>query len=75
MSWSARILAVADIFEVLTAGDRPYRQGRTLRQALETMKKLKERNHIDPDVYDMFLKAEIPQRYASRFMKSGQNDL
>ena len=75
MSWSARMLAVVDIFEAITAGDRPYRQGKTLRQVLETMEELKERNHIDPDVYDIFLKAGIPQRYAAKFLKPEQNDL
>ena len=75
MSWSARMLAVVDIFEAITAGDRPYQQGKTLRKSLEIMEELKERNHIDPDVYDMFLKAGIPQRYASKFLKPEQNDL
>ena len=69
------MLAVADIFEALAAGERPYRRGRTLREALGVMEELKERNHIDPDVYDVFLKADIPQRYAAKFLKPEQNDL
>ncbi len=63
MSWQARMLAVADIFEALTAADRPYKPRKTLREALDIMDALKERGHIDPEVYEMFVKSGIPRRY------------
>ena len=75
MSWGARMMAVADIFEALTAWDRPYKASKTLRESLEIMEGFKRRNHIDPDVYDLFLRACIPQRYAAKYLKTEQNDL
>ncbi len=75
MSWGARMMAIADIFEALTAWDRPYKASKTLREALGIMRDLRERNHIDPDVFSLFLQAEIPQRYASGYLKPDQNNL
>ena len=75
MSLSARIMAVADIFEALTACDRPYRSSNTLSEALQIMDEFKKQNHIDPDVYAIFLKADIPRRYGVQFLSAQQNDL
>ncbi len=75
MSWGARMMAVADIFEALTACDRPYKASKTLRETLEIMNDLYEKNHIDPDVYDLFLRSGIPQKYAAIYLKPEQNDL
>jgi hypothetical protein len=75
MSWSARMMAIADIFEALTAADRPYKQGKTLSQTLKIMDDFKEHNHIDPDLYELFLKAGIPQQYAKRYLKPDQIDI
>ena len=75
MSWSARMMAIADIFEALTASDRPYKSGKTLSQALRIMDEFKANNHIDPDLYELFLKSGIPQRYAAKYLKPEQRDL
>lgn len=75
MSWGARMMAVADIFEALTAWDRPYKFSKTLRETLEIMDKFKDDQHIDPDVYALFIKAGIPQKYAAEYLKPEQNDL
>lgn len=76
MSVSARMMAVADIFEALTAWDRPYKSSKTLRESLDIMEGFRQRNHIDPDVYELFLRADIAQRYASpEYLKAEQNDL
>lgn len=64
MSIPARIMAVADIFEALTAQDRPYKQGKTLSEALEIMGKMKEENHFDPDIFDLFIREKVYLRYA-----------
>ena len=66
---------VADIFEALTAWDRPYKSSKTLRESLDIMEGFRQRNHIDPDVYELFLKADIPQRYAAEYLKPEQSDL
>ncbi len=75
MSWSARMMAVADIFEALTAWDRPYKASKTLSEALKIMDKMRGTGQIDPDVYELFLRSRIPQRYAQKHLKPEQNDL
>ena len=75
MSWQARMMAIADIFEALTAWDRPYKTSKTLREALGIMEAFKKNQHIDPHLYELFLAADIPRRYAAEFLKPEQNDL
>ncbi|HSO44479.1 MAG TPA: HD domain-containing phosphohydrolase, partial [Rhodoferax sp.] len=55
MSVQARIMGIADIFEALTASDRPYKPGMKLSQAIGIMARMKENGHIDPDLFDIFL--------------------
>ncbi|WP_310599355.1 HD domain-containing phosphohydrolase [Desulfobulbus sp.] len=75
MSWAARMMAIADIFEALTAWDRPYKNSKSLRETLDIMDGFKQCHHIDPDLYDLFLKANIPQRYAAEYLRPEQNDM
>ena len=56
MSVQARIMAIADIFEALTASDRPYKQGKKLSECLKIMGFMKKDSHIDPDIFDIFIK-------------------
>ncbi|MGZ4968947.1 MAG: HD domain-containing phosphohydrolase [Methylobacter sp.] len=74
MSIPARAMAIADVFEALTAKDRPYKQGKKLSEALFILKKLKEDNHIDPDLYDAFIKQKIYRKYAEKFLDDFQID-
>ena len=69
-----RIMAIADIFEALTAKDRPYKKPMKLSQAMEILSALKEERHIDPDIYDLFIKYGIFQTYARREMNPDQID-
>ncbi len=75
MNLPGRMLAIADIFEALTASDRPYKTSKKLSEALQIMEEMKENGHIDPDLYDLFIKAEIPQRYAAEYLSAEQNDM
>ncbi|MGZ4992629.1 MAG: HD domain-containing phosphohydrolase [Methylobacter sp.] len=75
MSIPARAMAIADVFEALTAKDRPYKQGKKLSEALFILKKLKEDNHIDPDLYDAFIKQKIYRKYAEKFLDDFQIDI
>ncbi len=75
MDWKARAMAIADIFEALTASDRPYKPSKTLSEALKIMDGFKARNHIDPDLYELFLEARVPQLYADKYLKPEQNDM
>src|SRR5574343_309622 len=64
MSVQARIMGIADIFEALTAKDRPYKQGMKLSQAMQIMGKFKAGGHIDPDLFDVFAKSGVYLEYA-----------
>ncbi len=68
-----RILALADIFEALTAKDRPYREGKTLSEALHILTMMVKDGHIDPDLFVLFQKEEIPLDYARRELDLQQN--
>jgi hypothetical protein len=57
MSPLARMMAIADIFEALTAVDRPYKKGKTLSEAIKIMSFMKKDKHIDPDLFDLFLRS------------------
>lgn len=75
MSIQARVMAIADIFEALTAGDRPYKSGKTVSQALFILKKMKEENHVDPDLYDAFIEQKVYLQYARKFLSPAQIDV
>ncbi len=68
MSIPARVLAIADVFEALTATDRPYKPGKTLSEAMKIMGFMKRDNHLDPDLLDHFVSSGIYRRYAERYL-------
>lgn len=68
MSPVARMMAVADIFEALTATDRPYKKGKTLSQAVAIMARMAGEGHIDPEIFELFLNSGVYRRYAERHM-------
>jgi HD-GYP domain-containing protein (c-di-GMP phosphodiesterase class II) len=74
MSLAARMMAIADIFEALTAADRPYKKGKTLSEALKIMSFMKRDQHVDPDLFDLFLTSGVYRRYAERFLSPEQID-
>lgn len=74
MSIPARMMAIADIFEALTAADRPYKEAKKLSECLFIMGKMKEDQHIDPDLFDIFIKEKVYLEYAKRFLKPNQID-
>jgi HD-GYP domain-containing protein (c-di-GMP phosphodiesterase class II)/HAMP domain-containing protein len=74
MSPVARMMAIADIFEALTAVDRPYKKGKTLSEAIKIMSFMKKDQHIDPELFDLFLRSGAYLEYAERFMKPEQID-
>ena len=74
MSVQARVMGIADIFEALTASDRPYKPGMKLSQAIGIMKKFKANGHIDPDLFDIFLQKGVYKRYAEQFLDPWQID-
>lgn len=74
MSLPARMMAIADIFEALTAVDRPYKKGKTLSEALNIMVGMCKGAHIDPQLFALFIRSGIHRRYAERFMQPEQID-
>lgn len=74
MSVQARMMGIADIFEALTAGDRPYKNAMPMSQALTILGHMKLENHIDPDLYDVFMWEKVYQKYADKFLTEEQCD-
>ena len=71
---AARCMAIADIFEALTAGDRPYKKAKTLTEALAILGNMKLSGHIDPDIFDVFMWERVYERYARAFLPPEQLD-
>lgn len=74
MSIPARIMGIADIFEALTSRDRPYKKAKTLSESLHILGKMKLDNHIDPDLFDLFIREKLYMRYAEQFLEPEQID-
>ena len=74
MSVPARMMGIADIFEALTSRDRPYKKIKTLTESLFILGKMKLDNHIDPDLFDIFIREKIYLRYAEKFLEPAQID-
>ena len=74
LSPQARIMALADIFEALTARDRPYKKGKTLSEAMKIMGFMAKDRHIDPELFKIFVKEKLYLEYAKENMDSSQID-
>jgi HD-GYP domain-containing protein (c-di-GMP phosphodiesterase class II) len=74
MSVQARVMGIADIFEALTAKDRPYKRGKTLTESLNILGRFKLNGHIDPDLFDIFVRKKVYLRYAEQFLDREQID-
>ena len=75
MSVQARMMGIADIFEALTARDRPYKPGMKLSQAMSIMANFRKNGHIDPDLFEVFIKQGVYRRYAEQFLDPAQIDV
>ena len=67
-------MAVADVFEALTSSDRPYKKAMPLSQTLTIMGRMVEDNHLDPDIYRLFVESKVYLSYAEKFLKPEQID-
>ncbi len=74
MPLQARVMGIADIFEALTAEDRPYKKGKTLSESLTILGKFKLDGHIDPDLFDVFIREKVYLDYANKFLSPEQID-
>ena len=74
MSTPARIMMIADIFEALTARDRPYKARKMLSECIDIMARMSRERHIDPDLFELFLTSGVYRDYAERFVMPEQID-
>jgi len=74
MSIPARMVAIADVFEALTANDRPYKKAMPLSQSLKILGRMKTENHIDPDLFDVFMHDQVYLKYARQYLAPKQID-
>jgi HD-GYP domain-containing protein (c-di-GMP phosphodiesterase class II) len=74
MSIPARMMAVADVFEALTAADRPYKKPKKLSEAMAIIGQFKKSNHLDPNIVDFFVSSRIYRKYAEMFLAPEQID-
>lgn len=75
MSWPARMMAIADIFEALTSSDRPYKPPMKISQSLSILQRMRQQNHIDPDLFDLFLRSRVWEKYARIYLRPEQLDV
>jgi HD-GYP domain-containing protein (c-di-GMP phosphodiesterase class II) len=74
MSVQARVMGIADIFEALTARDRPYKEGMKLSQAVSILARFAQNGHIDPDLFEVFVRDGVYLKYAQTFLDPKQID-
>ena len=74
MSPQAKIMAIADVYEALTAADRPYKDGKKISMAMRIMGFMRDDYHIDPDLFEIFVKEGIYKKYAEEHVKPTQID-
>jgi HD-GYP domain-containing protein (c-di-GMP phosphodiesterase class II) len=74
MSVQARVMGIADIFEALTAKDRPYKRPMRLSEALHILGKFRLNGHIDPDLFDVFVRQRVYLKYADMYLDAEQID-
>ena len=74
MSIPERVLVLADIFEALTAHDRPYKDAKTLTQALAILSRMAKENHVDKDIFNLFLQSGAYMVYAKEYLSPEQVD-
>ena len=74
MSIPAKIMAIADVYEALTAKDRPYKEPKKLSEVLKIMQEMKNNGHLDPDLYELFIKSGVYMDYAKDYIDKEQID-
>jgi len=74
MSVQARMMGIADVFEALTAPERSYKEAMPVSQALGIMHKMVANNHLDPDLFALFVEKKVYQTYADEFLAASQID-
>lgn len=74
MSVQVKMLAIADVFEALTAIDRPYKPGKLLSEALSIMVSMVNENHLDRELFILFLQSGVWSDYARAYLDPEKTD-
>ncbi|NNF46762.1 MAG: hypothetical protein HKN69_08330 [Desulfofustis sp.] len=74
MSVTAKMMVIADVFEALTASDRPYKKAKKLSDAVHIMGMMQKGGHFDPDLYRLFLTSGIYRKYGEHYLDPDQID-
>jgi len=74
LSIPARIMGIADIFEALSAGDRPYKKAKTLSESLRILGFMKKEGHINGELFNLFIREKVYLDYAKAHLKPEQID-
>ncbi len=74
MPVQARIMAIADVFEALTSSDRPYKTGKKLSETLAILARMRRDNHIDPDLFEIFIREKVYLKFAEEFLDASLID-
>lgn len=74
LSIPARIMAIADVFEALTASDRPYKKAKTLSESIKILSFMVKDKHLDRDIFRLFLESNLHNVYAKKYLKEEQID-
>ena len=74
MPIASRIIAIADVFEALTASDRPYKQSKTVSESIKILSSMVKKEHLDKDIFELFLKTGVYKKYAEKHLNSNQID-
>jgi len=74
MSVPARLMAIADIFEALSASDRPYKSAKPVSECLTIMSNMVKNNHLDADLFTIFVRSKVYERYINKFADPKQID-
>lgn len=74
MTVSDKIMAIADVFEALTAADRPYKTPKKVSECVKILNFMKKDRHIDADLFELFLTSGVHDEYAQSFLRPDQCD-
>ncbi len=75
LSLEARVLALADIFEALTASDRPYKKANTISEAMKIINFMVKDGELDADLVEFFYKKSLHVKYATQELSQSQLDI
>jgi HD-GYP domain-containing protein (c-di-GMP phosphodiesterase class II) len=70
----SRIMAIADVFEALTASDRPYKEPKTLSVSIKILSDMANKQHLDPEIFKLFLKSGVYKVYSDKYLNPEQID-